>query len=266
MLTKNYNILRQGMQIARMAGTAVPSSSIFPELEPAEESSAVPAASYAVRSRLRIVPDPLERNVATHVRATVLSFSNMHRYGDLWSAFMRARKQVFVDRLKWTLPVAEGMEFDQYDTPYARWVVIHEYGQILGGVRLLPTTAKVGMHSYMLRDAQLGLLEGIPTDVLFFEAPVESRILEATRLFIADAVPADRRLAIQTVLMNNFASASRALGATHVIGIVPAVWSRWLRRLELGAVPVGPRFEIGDTRSQAALFNVIRQCRRDKQR
>jgi len=111
----------------------------------------------------------------------------------------------------------------------------------------------------MLRDAQLGLLEGIPTDVLFFEAPVEDRILEATRLFITDAVPAERRLAVQSALMNNFARAARSMGATHVIGIVPAVWSRWLRRLEMGAVPVGPRFEIDGTRSQAALFNVIKQ-------
>ncbi len=46
------------------------------------------------------------------------------------------------------------------------------------------------------------------------------------------------------------------MGATHVIGIVPAVFSRWLRRLELAAVPVGRRFQIDGTRSQAALFKV----------
>lgn len=60
--------------------------------------------------------------------------------------------------------------------------------------------------------------------------------------------------------VSNFASAARAEGATHVIGIVPAVWSRWLRRLDMGAVPVGPRFSIDGTRSQAALFNVIKQA------
>lgn len=245
------------MKISRMAGAAIPSSAVFPDLEPVEAPPSK-VETLRARSKLRVVPDPSERSIATHLRASVLSFSNMHRFGDLWATFMRARKAVFVDRLKWSLPVADGIEFDQYDTPFARWVVLHEYGEILGGVRLLPTTAKVGLHSYMLRDAQLGLLQDIPTDVLFFEAPVENRIFEATRLFITDAVPAERRVAVQTELMKSFARAARAEGATHVIGIVPAVWSRWLRRLELGAVPVGPRFEIDGTRSQAALFNVMK--------
>jgi len=242
-----------------MAEAAMPSSAVFPELEPAEAFSPSEAKAHDARSKLTIVPDPSDRDMSAHVRASVLSFSNMHRFGDLWSTFMKARKAVFVDRLKWSLPVTDGIEFDQYDTPFARWVILHQYGEILGGVRLLPTTAKVGLHSYMLRDAQLGLLEGLPTDVLFFEAPVEDRIYEATRWFIIDAVPADRRVAVQMQLMNNFARAARAQGATHVIGIVPAVWSRWLRRLEMGAVPVGRRFEIDGTQSQAALFNVIKQ-------
>ncbi len=246
------------MKISRMAGAAVPSSAVFPDLEPVEASPSKTEALKA-RSKLTVVPDPSERKAAAHLRASVLSFSNMHRFGDLWATFMEARKAVFIDRLKWSVPVTDGIEFDQYDNPFARWVILHEYGEILGGVRLLPTTAKVGLHSYMLRDAQLGLLEDIPTDVLFFEAPVEDRIYEATRLFITDAVPAERRVAVQMELMKNFAKAARAEGATHVIGIVPAVWSRWLRRLELGAVPVGPRFEIDGTRSQAALFNVIKQ-------
>ncbi len=247
------------MQITRAARATTSSASRFPDLEPAETTSAPEKAAVIARSKFRVVPAPVDRQVGTHMRATVLSFSNVHRYGELWSSFMHARKEVFVDRLHWRLPVSDGMEFDQYDTPFARWVVIHEYGEILAGVRLSPTTAQVGLHSYMLRDAQLGLLEGIPTDVLFFEAPVEDRILEATRLFVTDAVPAERRLSVQSALMNNFARAARAMGATHVIGIVPAVWSRWLRRLEMGAVPVGPRFEIDGTRSQAALFNVIKQ-------
>ena len=249
------------MQISRVGRMIASSSSVFPELEPVEPAPRKAVSAPKVQPRLRVVPSPADIRENAHVRANVLSFSNMHRHGDLWVTFMRARKAVFVDRLNWSLPVAESMEFDQYDTLYARWVVVHEFGEILAGVRLTPTTAKVGMHSYMLRDAQRGILPNIPTDVLFFEAPVEPRIWEASRLFITDNVPGDRRIQIQTVLMNNFARAARAEGASHVIGIVPAVWSRWLRRLDMGAVPVGPRFSIDGTRSQAALFNVLKQGR-----
>ena len=193
-----------------------------------------------------------------HVKATTLSFSNMHMYGDLFVSLLKARKKTFIDRLHWSLPEAEGMEFDQYDTPLSRWIVVHEFGEILAGIRLTPTTARCGVYSYMLRDAQKGMLESIPTDVLFIEAPVNPRIWEASRLFVSNEVPAHRRLAIQATLMGQLSESARSYGATHVIGIVPAVWSRWLRRLELSAVPVGPKFSIDDTVSQAALFTVAK--------
>ncbi|GHF56892.1 acyl-homoserine-lactone synthase [Seohaeicola zhoushanensis] len=192
-------------------------------------------------------------------RASVLSFTNMHTYGDLLVRYLKARKDVFIDRLHWELPNVDGMEFDQYDTPLCRWVIIHEFGEILAGIRLVPTTAKCGTYTYMLRDAQHGLLSDIPSDVLFFPAPVEDQIWEASRLFITEHVTAQRRAVVQFLLMQHMILTATGEGARHVIGIVPAVWSRWLRRLGLYAVPVGPRFEIEGTSSQAALFNVSDQ-------
>ncbi len=244
------------MKHSRTTGPVQPAWSVFPELAPAEPSAAGLRRLRQEQPVLSLVSRDGQATDKGHIRSSVLSFSNLHRHGDLFAAYMRARKDVFIDRLHWTLPVADGMEFDQYDTPLARWVVIHEFGEVLAGVRFMPTTAQVGLHSYMLRDAQLGLLPHIPTDVLFFKAPVHDRIWEATRLFITDAVPGHRRQAVQAELMRGFAATARAGGAGHVIGIVPAVWSRWLRRLNLGAVPVGPQFSIDGTRSQAALFNV----------
>ena len=192
---------------------------------------------------------------ASHIRASVLSFMNMHLYGELLVDFLRARKRTFIDRLNWSLPQTEGMEFDQYDTPLARWIVIHEFGEVLGGIRMTPTTARCGIYTYMLGDAQKGLLDNIPSDVLFFEAPVSGAIWEASRLFIVDEVQSQRRLHIQVILMDKMSRVAHDVGAGHVIGIVPAVWSRWWRRLDLDAVPVGPKFAIDGTISQAALFN-----------
>ena len=232
-----------------------PAWTIFPELEP------VPSGVLTRLRGWRKTPtQPANLNTSVEqggrIKAATLSISNMNGYGDLLVRFLKARKETFIDRLGWNLPQTEGMEFDQYDTPFCHWVVIHEFGEILGGVRLIPTTARCGVYSYMLRDAQNGILENIPTDVLFFPAPSEDRIWEASRLFIAPSVPAQRRHFLQKVLMERLSSSARDLGAMHVIGIVPAVWSRWLRRLDLGAVPVGPRFSIEGTQSQAALFNV----------
>jgi N-acyl-L-homoserine lactone synthetase len=224
----------------------------FPELAPAIESQ---ESSVDLRrpSIVRVEFGATELRIG-QVRATSLSVLNMHMYGDLYVNFLRARKSTFIDRLNWNLPQSDGMEFDQYDTPFSRWIVIHEYGEVLGGIRLTPTTARCGIYSYMLRDAQKGLLEGIPKDVLFFEAPVSSSIWEATRLFISEDVAAVRRLDVQALLMRALSKVAKECNASQVIGIVPAVWSRWLRRIDLDAVPVGPKFAIDGTVSQAALL------------
>ncbi len=253
------------MKQARMPVGAMPASAVFPELEPAPRvepaairtDSSRPGKSRP-KSRTRIDHQAFAAT-SGHLRASVLSFTNMHEYGNLLVNYLRARHKVFIERLKWDVPHVDGLEFDQYDTPMCRWAIIHEYGEVLAGVRMMPTTARCGIYTYMLRDAQRGLLEGIPTDVLFFEAPVENRVWEASRLFITDAVPARRRAVVQNLLMAQMSNIAREAGASHVIGIVPAVFARWLRRLGLGAVPVGPKFTIDGTSSQAALFNVTQK-------
>ena len=245
------------MKHSRSTVPAGPAWSVFPDLVPAglvAHAQAGEGKAVAGASNLARLPRP-----GGAARASTLSFTNMHSHGELLVRYLRARKDVFIDRLSWHLPNVDGMEFDQYDTPLCRWVIIHEFGEVLAGIRLVPTTARCGTYSYMLRDAQHGLLSDIPSDVLFFPAPVEEQIWEASRLFITDHVAAQRRGPVQAMLMQHMILSATREGARHVIGIVPAVWSRWLRRLGLYAVPVGPRFEIEGTASQAALFNVADQ-------
>lgn len=236
------------------------SNTVFPELTPpwvglrggVDKSAAKPAKRMDSMTRL------MARGSGTggHIKTATLSFSNFHEFGDLFASLLKARKSIFIDRLHWGLPQAEGMEFDQYDTPLSRWIVVYEYGEILASIRLTPSTARCGMYSYMLRDAQIGLLDSIPSDVLFFDAPVNPRIWEASRVFISDEVPAHRRMLVQATLVAQMTKAALDYGATHLIGIVPSVWSRWLRRLDLSALPAGPKFTIDETHNQAILFKL----------
>lgn len=190
------------------------------------------------------------------LKATTLTFTNIHKHGDLFVDFMRMRHKVFIEGKGWDLPETEGIEFDQYDTAQARLIAIHSYGEVLAGIRLLPTTSRVGLHSYMLRDAQLGLLDSLPRDILFFEAPVSPLIWEATRLFIRTDVPAKLRAQVQTMLMTEMAQVAREAGATHVIGIVPSVFRRWMARIGMSASPVGAPLVIDGDKVCAALFPV----------
>ena len=165
------------------------------------------------------------------MQTTTLSFANMHNHGELFANLLRARRQTFIGRNHWNLPEAMGMEFDQYDTPASRWVAVHQLGRIYAGIRLTPTTARVGIYTYMIRDAQRGLLDAIPQDLLFEEAPVAENIWESSRVFVAHDTPAKLRRVVHLHLIAEMTKAARELGATRVLGLLPAHWQRWgLRR------------------------------------
>ncbi|KPA21876.1 Isovaleryl-homoserine lactone synthase [Shimia sp. SK013] len=188
--------------------------------------------------------------------ATTLSFENMHQHGELMVNLLKARKQSFIVQNNWDLPEAEGMEYDQYDTPASRWIAVHDGDKILAGIRLTPTTAKCGMYTYMIRDAQKGMLDSIPSDLLDFEAPVDPDVWESSRVFVSHLVPAEQRTEVQTQLMLQLIETSRALNARQVLGLVPAVWSRWIGRLGLVAERAGPVMVIDGARVQVARMDL----------
>ena len=183
------------------------------------------------------------------MQVTTLSFSNIHDHGPLFTDLLRARHRTFIEQAQWDLPQADGMEFDQYDTPASRWVAVHDYGRILAGVRLTPTTHRCGIYSYMIRDAQLGLLDTIPSDLLFEEAPVGPHIWESSRVFVCDDVPANLRMRVQMQLIGQMVATARELGATSVLGLIPATSPRLARRVGLDCVAAGPVLDIGGSES-----------------
>jgi len=190
------------------------------------------------------------------MKTTTLSFENMHVHGELFANLLRARKQTFIVQKNWNLPEADGMEYDQYDTPASRWIAVHQFGEVLAGIRLTPTTARCGIYSYMIRDAQKGLLDSIPSDLLYFDAPVAPHIWESSRVFVSQNVPSNMRMRVQANLMGEMISAARTLGATQILGLVPAVWSRWIGRLGLDAEAAGPKMEIDGVNNQVALMHL----------
>lgn len=105
----------------------------------------------------------------------------------LVAGFFRYRKSIFVDRMAWPLHHANGVEFEQYDTLNdTAYVIAHRNGEVVGGARLKRTDKVTGngmvQYSYMIRDAHLGLLPGMPNDLCYNEPPVDKRCWELTRL------------------------------------------------------------------------------------
>lgn len=181
------------------------------------------------------------------MQVTTLSFQNMHEHGTLFTNVLRARHQNFIVRNKWELPEADGMEYDQYDTPASRWVAVHDNGRVMAGVRLSPTTARCGIYSYMIKDAQDGLLTSIPQNLLWEKAPVAPHIWESSRVFVCNDVPAKKRLLVQMQLGLEMVNAAREVGATSLIGLIPENSRRLSRRYGIICEPAGPIMDFDGT-------------------
>ena len=193
------------------------------------------------------------------MQSTTLSFENMHNHGELFANILRARRQSFIVQKGWNLPQAMGMEYDQYDTPASRWVAVHDFGQVLGGVRLTPTTARCGIYSYMIRDAQKGILDTIPSDLLDFEAPVDPNVWEATRGFVAQSVPANRRRIVHARMVLEMARTARELGITQMLALLPTNWTRWASRCNLDMKAAGRVMNLDGIDYQAVTLRIAAQ-------
>jgi N-acyl-L-homoserine lactone synthetase len=192
-----------------------------------------------------------------NIKATTITFDTLGEHGSLFAQMFRVRKLVFIDGMGWDLPTALDMEFDQYDTPFSSWVVVYRGEDILAGVRLTPSTSRVMAASYMLRDAQMGLLEGFPSDVLTETAPVSTDVWEASRVFVrADGESPSVCLAIRDMLLREMVRTASARGVSRILCILPTWWPR-LSRSGLSVRAAGPVFELGGLQ-QAVDIDVAR--------
>ena len=194
------------------------------------------------------------------MHSTTLSFANMHNHGELFANILRARRESFIVKNNWDLPETMGMEYDQYDTPVSRWLAVHDdTGRVLAGVRLTPTTARCGIYSYMIRDAQHGLLDSIPEDLLYDDAPVLGTTWEATRGFVAHDIPAGMRQRVRLQLVMQMLSTSREEGITKLLALLPSNWGRWAARCKLDMQAAGRNMNMGGIDYQAVWIDFSTQ-------
>jgi acyl homoserine lactone synthase len=112
---------------------------------------------------------------------SILSWKTAHLHGEAWISQHRLRHKIFVERQRWRVPVYNGLEYDEFDTPSAQYVVWCDCeGQARGVVRLLPTT-----RPYMLKSLWPELLSP--------QMPDSPQIWEATRFGCDHTLPASMR-------------------------------------------------------------------------
>lgn len=162
--------------------------------------------------------------------------------------YLKLRKQVFVDRLEWPLFYAEEVEFEQYDSFDTTYVICLKGREVVGGARLRRTDHYSGQgslrYSYMIRDACLGYLPGLPDELCDELPPSDAHTWELTRM-IVNGPKSLTEMALEEV--NRFLLAE---GATTCLFLGSPAFLRMARRLSWPARPMGPVCGNADGRFQ----------------
>jgi N-acyl-L-homoserine lactone synthetase len=124
-----------------------------------------------------------------------------------------ARKRVFVDLLKWDVPVLEDrFELDQFDDEHAVYLVVHgEHGEHLASARLLET----------LRPH---ILDTLFADLCAGPVPRGPAIREITRFCLDRNLSARRRLAVRNVLVSALVDHALERGIAAYTGVAEIGW------------------------------------------
>ena len=170
------------------------------------------------------------------------NLAQRHQYGSAFYDFLGLRKRFFVDQLGWDIPHDDDVEMDQYDNPTAYYSLVERGGEIVGGARVMATTAKWGSHTYMLRDAVDGKLIGIPADILP-KAGVAANVWEVTRVVIDDVVATGaERADCLSLMLDGAIEIAREKGATELMSLSPMAMARTLRKLGYDAERIGDSY------------------------
>lgn len=111
-----------------------------------------------------------------------ITLETAHHLGDALASMHRLRHRVFVERQKYRVPTYRNMEWDQFDTPAAAYLVWRdEDGEARAVTRLIPTTLP-----YMIQELWADLVD---SDTL----PSNDTVWEATRFGIDRGLSPDKR-------------------------------------------------------------------------
>jgi len=143
-------------------------------------------------------------------------------------AMFSARKSVFVDLLKWDVPVLGGAyEVDQFDDANATYLVLSDAeGRHLGSARLLPTTRPHILDSFypMLCD------EG---------APRGDGIYEVTRFCLDRSLTARERRKVRDTLVTALVDHALAAGIHAYSAIAEMAWLQQILAFGWRCRPLG---------------------------
>jgi acyl homoserine lactone synthase len=160
----------------------------------------------------------------------------------------RLRRRVFQDRLEWDVAVSDGLEVDQYDALSPTYLLGIDRQDVVGCVRLLPTTGR-----NMLADTFPVLLDGgaAPTSTRIWES---SRFCVDTKNVAATAVNGLREATF--LLFAAMIEWGQQQDLQAIATVTDLRMERILRRAGWGFDRLGEPRQIGTTKAVAGLLPV----------
>ncbi len=147
---------------------------------------------------------------------------------DVLRAMFRARKQVFVDLLKWDVPVLEGQyEIDAFDNRDAEYLIVAgDDGRHLGSARLLKTTG-----AHILKNLFPMLCAG--------EVPAGPGIVEITRFCLDRNQHALDRRRTRDRLVSSMVTFALERGIHTYTGVAEMAWLQQILAFGWSCRPLG---------------------------
>lgn len=176
---------------------------------------------------------------------TIIGPNNCHQYLPQLSSMHRLRKHVCVDQLNWKSPyikVISGMEFDQFDTDDAYYLVhINEHGEVDAATRLIETS-----QPYLLGDIFPDLVQTI-------KLPKSKKVWETSRYCVDTKNAPKSMMGILAAGMLEFALSR---GITSYVSISDIRIEMLIRRYGWNPKRLGHTIDTGTDISAAEQFKV----------
>jgi acyl homoserine lactone synthase len=177
----------------------------------------------------------------------VISYKTISTTPDLFFGMHRLRHREFIDRQNYAVKSVDGMEYDEYDNPFAAsYLVYCEDGKrVLGCSRLMPVEGRC-----MLRDHFPHLVN----DPSIFTA---AGTWEGTRFCVDSTLPPDKRLSILRNISVGYLEFALMNGVDRIIGLMPTLILRTVfERNGIALRRLGSAFTIGEnSKVQAACID-----------
>jgi len=145
------------------------------------------------------------------------------------------RYDLLVDGQYWDLSRFQGMEYDQYDTPAATYLVyVDKTGVVRGSVRAVPTD-----RPYMIKDIWPELIETMPL-------PQSLSVWEASRFCVDKNLSREDRTQVKNELVLAFLEFGLQNDIRDMIGIMPPkLWQSVFVKAGWDIEYMGPEKDLG---------------------